>query len=82
SCIKKSDDMGSSDFDPFSEIVKRSVLTDRHYGNVRGFVLVAVVVFSGCGTFLLCCADGFFRGVCQEWRQRFLVHKRLGADRE
>ncbi|WP_412486709.1 hypothetical protein, partial [Shewanella chilikensis] len=30
-CIKKSDDMGSSDFDPFSEIVKRSVLTDRHY---------------------------------------------------
>ncbi|WP_412502630.1 hypothetical protein, partial [Shewanella chilikensis] len=31
SCIKKSDDMGSSDFDPFSEIVKRSVLTDRHY---------------------------------------------------
>ncbi|PYE55032.1 hypothetical protein C8J23_1441, partial [Shewanella chilikensis] len=37
SCIKKSDDMGSSDFDPFSEIVKRSVLTDRHYPQVAIF---------------------------------------------
>ncbi len=36
--LKKSDDMGSSDFDPFSEIVKRSVLTDRHYANWRVFV--------------------------------------------
>ncbi|WP_412499419.1 hypothetical protein, partial [Shewanella indica] len=41
SCIKKSDDMGSSDFDPFSEIVKRSVLTDRHY-------LMAVFFIPGC----------------------------------
>ncbi|WP_413732656.1 MULTISPECIES: hypothetical protein, partial [unclassified Shewanella] len=37
--IKKSDDMGSSDFDPFSEIVKRSVLTDRHY-RYAGFFIV------------------------------------------
>ncbi|WP_412500355.1 hypothetical protein, partial [Shewanella chilikensis] len=39
-CIKKSDDMGSSDFDPFSEIVKRSVLTDRHYPQGAFFMSV------------------------------------------